>query len=790
MGKSLTAEENAANSRWTETEKWVWEQVMQGQPADLRSKFEAASEPADPAGWPDTRSIRSSFLESILLSPDNKTVLARFGVRIVGAWVKEELDLRNADLSCELWLDESRFEENVLLPGACSTSVISFESSYFAKDCLFSSLKSVELLTMRGARIAGTLDMTGVNIAKGINLDQGFSCPSISLAGAVVGHQLQLSNASVKNILNLDDIFVGRDIFMDSAEFAEINLSCSELGGQLNARESRISGHFNMNNMIIKRDISMRNSTLKSFNLAGASIGGQMDLIKTTVEENAEMGLLSVRRGLQMEDSSFKQLSLFGAEIVGQLNMEGARITDEAILNGISVSQDLYMNRIEAGKISMIGGRVGAQLHIRGKTVIEYLELNELSVGNSVFFKGDAQLKNISFASSRIDGSLQLSGVRAEGLLNLQSAIVKQDLDISGRSSFGRVRLTLAQISGLLNITETTVAEVLIMNNLVIGGSLFIDRDSDFEGIGMINARIGNSIVLEKIRIGKEVLVQSTTVGGDVMIRSAKFAGRFSLLGSSINGSLRIRDSSFSFLDLAATSVRGELLLGEWGKKNCWTDESCLNLRSARVGTLSDAGEDSWPLKLEIDNFSYSGLVTASWEDSANSDIASRRSGWLIKWLERDKTFSSQPYQFMAQTLAQAGYSEKANSILVACRNRERKIAWQKKLWAKWLGLSLLNWTIGYGYGARYFYSLIWVIALTVLGIWVIGTVHTGAMRSAHIADKIGFSLDLLLPVVKLNEKFKIDFGGWQEAYFYFQKIMGFVLSSFVVAGLAGITKK
>jgi hypothetical protein len=76
------------------------------------------------------------------------------------------------------------------------------------------------------------------------------------------------------------------------------------------------------------------------------------------------------------------------------------------------------------------------------------------------------------------------------------------------------------------------------------------------------------------------------------------------------------------------------------------------------------------------------------------------------------------------------------------------------------------------------------------LGVLIVGTVDTGKMESACILDRIGFSLDLLLPVIQFNDKYKIDFGGWQEIYFYFHKVMGFVLSSFVVAGLSGITKK
>ncbi|HLX92418.1 MAG TPA: hypothetical protein VKR32_12090, partial [Puia sp.] len=63
-------------------------------------------------------------------------------------------------------------------------------------------------------------------------------------------------------------------------------------------------------------------------------------------------------------------------------------------------------------------------------------------------------------------------------------------------------------------------------------------------------------------------------------------------------------------------------------------------------------------------------------------------------------------------------------------------------------------------------------------------------MVNSSIFRQFGFSLNTLLPIVKLDDRYKFDFGGWQLWYFYFQEMMGFILSSFVVAGLAGITKK
>jgi len=62
--------------------------------------------------------------------------------------------------------------------------------------------------------------------------------------------------------------------------------------------------------------------------------------------------------------------------------------------------------------------------------------------------------------------------------------------------------------------------------------------------------------------------------------------------------------------------------------------------------------------------------------------------------------------------------------------------------------------------------------------------------QSASLLDKVGFSLDKLLPIIKLNDAYKFDFHGWQLAYFYLHEILGFVLGSFVVAGMSGITKR
>ena len=59
--------------------------------------------------------------------------------------------------------------------------------------------------------------------------------------------------------------------------------------------------------------------------------------------------------------------------------------------------------------------------------------------------------------------------------------------------------------------------------------------------------------------------------------------------------------------------------------------------------------------------------------------------------------------------------------------------------------------------------------------------------------DALPFTVGMLLPIIKLNKKHEDviqHMTVWVRWYFYFHQIIGYVLASFLVAGLAGLTKK
>jgi hypothetical protein len=196
-----------------------------------------------------------------------------------------------------------------------------------------------------------------------------------------------------------------------------------------------------------------------------------------------------------------------------------------------------------------------------------------------------------------------------------------------------------------------------------------------------------------------------------------------------------------------------------------------------------------------MEGFTYSRL--GGFGSTGTANMAERKTSDFIRWLEHDKTFSPQPYEYLAKVLNEGGFPSKANAILHAGRKRSRQIAWQKNAQKKreplrWVGLTLLQATVGYGLGTRYFRVLIWLLGFSFLGFWVL-------LLTSHNPNpdffKIAWaSVDITLPIVNLNNEYEefifVDSSNSVKTWFYFQKMIGYVLGGFIVAGLAGLTQK
>jgi hypothetical protein len=716
--------------QWTEPEKWIWEKVCNGEIADFNLKYQKEIEPETLDGWSEERLISPAFLETILLYDPYKSALPRRGLRISGAWIKEKIDLTNARLNAEWWTNNSRFEKPVDLSFLQTTDIISFVKSFFVQTLDLASLKSELSINISGIKISGALNMDSLSSGNIINM---MRCK--------VEGKLNMASLSVKNHL----------LMGGEAEFSEINMS-------------------------------------------SAKIGGSLVMTGVKVKDKLDMDLLSVNNYLIMRGGAeFMEINMLSAKIGGQLDMTGAKVKGKLIMDSLSVNNYLIMRGgAEFMEINMLNAKIGGQLDMTGAKVKGKLNMDSLSVKSHLFMRDGAEFMEVNMLNAKIGGQLDMKGAKVKGKLDMESLSVNSYLIMRDGAEFMEINMRSAKIGGQLDMTGAKVKGKLNMDSLSANSHLFMRDGAEFMDVNMLNAKIGGQFDMTGIKIKESFQMELVSVTQNIFLRKAEFPQTVAMIDSDIEGSIIISSAKLFRLDLGGTTVRGELRIGSPGNKLDWTPNSFMNLCNTKVGALLDGGENSWPEKIDLDGFTCSGLGGFWGNESnvSNKDIRERDAKWFIKWLAKDVSYSPQPYYHLAEVLNKMGHSEKANAILFASKERERKEAGKSGHFWKWVGLGLLNLTIGYGFGARYFRSLIWVGALTIIGIFIIGTVETGEMRSASIVNKFGFSLHMVLPIIRLNDLYKLDFGGWQLYYFYFHKIMGFMLGSFVVAGLSGITKR
>ncbi len=71
---------------------------------------------------------------------------------------------------------------------------------------------------------------------------------------------------------------------------------------------------------------------------------------------------------------------------------------------------------------------------------------------------------------------------------------------------------------------------------------------------------------------------------------------------------------------------------------------------------------------------------------------------------------------------------------------------------------------------------------------WACGKSPFG--RRMRPAQRYWYSFDMALPLIDLNKRHEaVKLRGGATVYFYVHKLAGFVLVSFLVAGLSGLTK-
>lgn len=347
-----------------------------------------------------------------------------------------------------------------------------------------------------------------------------------------------------------------------------------------------------------------------------------------------------------------------------------------------------------------------------------------------------------------------------------------------------------------VHISCATFPEPIDLSNTIIDRPLRL-TDTVFSGdLSLTSARIRGQLSLDGSVVTGLFTAERIRTTDSLFMRGASFRD-VRLIGAEIGGSLHLRKGAFDGdVDLTSASIADELQLNTPPGKDAhprgygppqWADGSRLILRNTRVGALNDT-IDSWDgVTLDLVGFTYARL--GGLRATKDSIMAARPSDWLLNnWLAKqdgfDDSFIPQPFEQLAKILRESGYPVSANEVLLAkldhWRDSPRTATWTKaSLWLQYV-------LIGYGY--RNWQAFFWFIGLVGLGAWVCGRSPAG--REMQRSRRFWYSVDIAVPLFDLDKThaaIKLTEAG--TVYFYFHKAAGFVLISFVIAGLSGLTK-
>jgi uncharacterized protein YjbI with pentapeptide repeats len=722
----------------------VWERLCEGVEADFNHRDGKMLDPLSPAGWDDTRLVSTAFLETMLLQEPYRSALPRQGVQIVGARFEELFALEGACLGYGLHLGHSRFERGAQLSDVKSRHGLSFEGSYFAESLTLSRVQIEGQLNLSSTRCVGELDLDSARIER----------------------ELVLSGAHCESSLNMNGLEAIGGLFMGTAleqtpQFKHVDLMDARIGGLLSLRGAHCTGSLNMTRLEVKSDLFMDSDSehtaeFKDVDLSRAQIGGQLQLNGARCTGQLNMTRLEVKGDLTMDSQSekiaqFVSVNLAGAQIGGQLTLRGTHCTGSLNMNSLEVGGQLRMSTegkqtAQFTEIDLGGARIGGQLVLRGACCKNSLKMYGLEVKSDLFMDREgeqaAQFRDVNLTDARIAGQVNLCGARCTGSLNMARLEVKGDL-LMQTAQFTEIDLTGARVGGQLNLHGTRCDGPLHMGPIHIAGHVF-----------MVGAEIIKTI---------------------------------SLTFSRLDGSLILYRAHVASLDLTGVSLQGELHLGVVDEiRPRWAENAKLSLRNATIGAIQCPETlEAWPA-LELGGCTYQRLGGLSVE-GGSTEMVARSADWYKQGLAKDPTPSKQPYHQVASVLRNAGHPETADAVLYAGSERERRTTgWRTP---KWWGMSLLKWTIGYGYGYRHFRSLLWVLGITLVGAMILGTTPAG--REFPLIGRLAYSFDLLLPIIELDPRHSLEgINGWPRYYFYGHELLGYVLAAFVAAGLSGITKK
>ena len=363
-------------TRWSDTEKWVWDLLKAGEGASLDDRCTdknldpTKDEKAEPHWLDACRQVTADFLYDVLTDARWKKAMPHEGVQIDAAHIVGDLDLDSAELVRQIWISNSRIDGSVILLRARTKTVIGLSGSFVRDAFVADSLNSESDLLLAGGTTFGQgVDMRSAKVAGQVTLD------GASVVGTLNANVLQAGNLLMRS----DD--------KHQASFQDVILTNAKIAGVVSLVGASVSALLDGNSLqaghLYMSSDDKYQANFKDVILRGAKVSGGVELVGASVTGMLDAAALQTAGNLLMvsddkHQASFKDVLLFGAKVAGQVDMDGANVTGNFNGETLQVGQTLFMRsthvagsgkqRIASfpGGIRLIFARITGSLDLRG----------------------------------------------------------------------------------------------------------------------------------------------------------------------------------------------------------------------------------------------------------------------------------------------------------------------------------------------------------------------------------------------------------------------------------------
>jgi hypothetical protein len=730
----------AAIEDWTDAEKWAWQRICEGSAADmalhdaapLNPGDQVSINPGDYKAWRrEDRYLGAGFLQRILSDAAYVEAITFQGVRIEHAVFDEPINLSFLRFDKPLEMFEVVFTQPLVMRDYHTASIVVLAGSWLAfvppKEMIPPDFRQLPRLV--------SLDMVGAQVGRDLVID-GTTTGDVDLTDTAIGQHVYLDNVTANGVIELSGTRIGGMLYVRSADICcAFGLRSASIGRDAIFARTRIA--------YVAQDGTERLGSLQIDNthIAGSLyLGSGLDVVKMPEDTQPKVDITLNRDAIPPE-------TVPAPETPPESQQQPQSAQPQAPRNPVPAPYTF-----QTGDLSLNSAVIGRRLSIRTADIRYYLEMQ----------------------SATIAGDMWLTTSKV------------------GSDPRYRNYLSEMKVGGYLLLQDSEFAPQLFMDGAEIGRHVVMSDKTKIKGeLKMRGASILTNFHGEGAQVTGPVDMQSISIGRDLYLtRGTRFDGDLNATFAHIGGSLDLTGGHFASVDLTGSHIAAELRLANDIERSNIAKNSTITLRNVEADSLLDV-TGVWPDRLELDGFTYRRFGGAVPPDSADASAgtAKRRVGVrshsadeLLAWLDRQRTFSTQPYSHLATMLRQSGDRETADAITF----QAKKLQWQHAPLFSGTKLLLGIEYIFTGFGVHPLRLLYWVAGLVALGFLLFSRDESPAILKMGFWQRWLYSFDMLLPVVHLRHhhaEIQLEWV-WARVYLYIHKIMGYVLIALLLAAI------